>query len=345
MSKVTTTKQTMAPVRSRTPKPRSRQPKVAAERQTQSLSPFKNKDKRKTLPELPKYAKNEVLYVYINAIKSQPQLVETIGDFLDRDDAKATLYPNQASKERLGRLPNDWNRSKTKERISPSEEEAPIAAAYVEELKVKYWSTHRGHRMSDSDSEQDIETPPSSPKLEPATKTRTPKPRAKSVKPFQPEPPTFEHPKFNMTDPPTDTTFPHGFDSSELVDYDTIRRCNNIVAIDPRDPSTFPDGIIAWEDKDIKVQVQGTELLKDRVAVLVHVPSPEAAELVTTVKLEKKGNGLKINMCAQDPHFVENLGDIMEEVAEKAGTTLNDEKGIRFAAGVRKKMWLWFAIG
>jgi hypothetical protein len=65
-------------------------------------------------------------------------------------------------------------------------------------------------------------------------------------------------------DPPVNTPPPYGFSSSELgVDYGTILKCNNIVAIDPQDPATFPDGFIAWEDKDVKVDVKGTQILKD----------------------------------------------------------------------------------
>jgi hypothetical protein len=83
------------------------------------------------------------------------------------------------------------------------------------------------------------------------------------------------------------------------VDYETLLKCNSIVAIDPQDPATFPDGIIAWEDKDVKVEVKGTQILKDRVAVLVTMTSPEAATEVTDVKLERNGQGFTITTCSK----------------------------------------------
>jgi hypothetical protein len=270
---------------------------------------------------------DELLYVYCNALYSKPRLLPTIGPFLDQTPS---LYYDQASKRRLSKQIYDWSRSPL-ERTSPTDEEAPLAAAFVSTLKARYWQKHRGkdHMSDDEISELDIESPPNTPEklaTKKASKT-TKKPAAPAASsPFRPQPATFK------MDPPINTPAPYGFASSELgVDFETLLKCNNIVAIDPQDPATFPDGIIAWEDKDVKVEVKGTQILKDRVAVLVTMTSPEAATEVTDVKLERNGQGFTITTCSQDPHFVTNFDEIKEEVAAKAGANLDDPDGFRFA--------------
>lgn len=299
-------------------------------RQTQSLSPFALTDKRKTRQIIPDEVLNELLYVYVNALTTKPPLIGSIGPFLNETPS---LYPDRDTKTRLGKKISDWDRS-DKQRESPSDKDAPKAAAYVKRLKLQYWS-HRGHDdyMSDSGdvSDLDIESPPPTPKKLASTNKASTK-KKPPVRRFLPEPASF----IMAEDPPTDNSFAYGFSSSELgLDYDTIHRCNRIYALDPQDPSTFPNGYIAWEDR-IKVRVQGTDLLKDRVAVLIEMPSAAAATEVTTVKLEKSGHGFMISMCAQDPHFASEFEDIKEEVAAQAGATEDDPDGTLFADRVSK---------
>lgn len=301
-------------------------------RQTQSLSPFTTTDRRKTLPPLPQAVLDNLLYVYVNALTTDPPLIQSIGDFLN---SCPSLYPDQATKLRLQKKISDWDRS-PKERTSPSDQDAPEAAKFVKELRYRYWSQHRGHHMSDDDnSEYDIESLPASPEVAATKKASTSKKQQPAPQRFQPRPSSFTMP----SDPPTTTLPAYGFSNADIgIDFDTIRKCNSYFAIDPRDPSTLPDGILAWEDKGVKVEVQGTEILKDRVAVLVQLTSPEAANEVTLAKLEKNGQGLVLITCAQDPHFVKSFDDIKDEVADKAGETVDDPDGTTFADRVSETL-------
>lgn len=287
-----------------------------------SLSPvFTTVDKRKSKPDIPQWVLDELLYIYCHALSSTPRLLETIGPFLDKHPS---LYVDQPSKRRLGRKIDDWSRS-PQARTPPSDKQAPLAAAFVSDLKNRYWQ-HRGNDHM-SDDELDIESPPHTPEKLASTKkaSKTKKTAAPSA-PFRPDPATF------TMDPPVNNPPPYGFSSSELgVDYETILKCNSIVAINPQDPATFPDGLIAWEDKDVKVDVKGTQILKDRVAVLIAMTSPEAATEVTEVKLERNGQGFVMTTCSQDHHFVSNFDEIKEEVAAKAGANVDDPDGARFA--------------
>lgn len=310
---------------STSPKPTSRGQRL----QCLSLSPaFITVDKRKSKPDIPQQVLDELLYVYCNALYSTPRLLTTIGPFLDQTPS---LYFDQASKRRLGKQIYDWSRS-SQARTSPTNTQAPLAAAFVSNLKARYWQQYRGnnHMSDDEVSELDIESPPRTPEKLASTKKASKTTKKPAVppasSPFRPDPATF------TMDPPINNPTPYGFASSELgVDYETLLKCNSIVAINPQDPATFPDGIIAWEDKDVKVEVKGTQILKDRVAVLVTMTSPEAATEVTDVKLERNGQGFTITTCSQDPHFVSNFDEIKEEVAAKAGANLDDPDGSRFA--------------
>ena len=189
--------------------------------------------------------------------------------------------------------------------------------------------------MSDDEfSELDIDSPPPTPeKLASTKKASTKTKKAAPLQRFQPDPASFK------MDPPFHNPPAFGFSSSELgVNYETILKCNHIFAINPEDPDTFPNGIIAWEDKDVKVTVKGTEILKDRVAILIKMPSPEAASEVTIVKLKKSGQGFVMITCAQDPHFVSSFDEIKDEVAAKAGASVDDPKGSRFADKVNENI-------
>ncbi len=63
----------------------------------------------------------------------------------------------------------------------------------------------------------------------------------------------------------------------------------------------------------------------------MEMPSPEAATEVTMVKLKKSGQGFVMITCAQDPHFVSSFDEIKDEVAAKAGASIDDPKGSCFA--------------
>lgn len=299
-----------------------------------SLSPvpsFTTIDNRKTLPDIPKSVLDELLYFYCHALTSKPPLLKTIGPFLD---SNPSLYVDQESKKRLRHKISDWDRS-TKIRTPPSAQDAPLAASFVSQLKIRYWSEFRNNHMSDDEfSELDIDSPPPTPeKLASTKKASTKTKKAAPLQRFQPDPASFK------MDPPFHNPPAFGFSSSELgVDYETILKCNRIFAISPEDPDTFPNGIIAWEDKDVKVTVKGTEILKDRVAILIEMPSPEAATEVTMVKLEKSGQGFVMITCAQDPHFVSSFDEIKDEVAAKAGASVDDPKGSRFADKVNENI-------
>lgn len=305
---------------SSSPTPTACSPKLTL-RQKRLQTPLS--DKRKTLVDLPQEVLDELLYVYVHGLTTDPPLIESIGPFLDE---YPSLYPDQVTKTRLRKKVSDWDRSRVS-RNPPSEQQAPRAAAFVKHLKQLHWSKHRrDDSMSDDDSEFGIDSPPPTPeKLANPNKKKTP---PAASRPFQPDPATFKI----MADPPIETVPGYGFSLAELgVNYDTVFKCNHIVAIDPRDPTTLPDGYLAWEDKGVKVNVKGTEILKDRVAILVQVTSPESANEVTMAKLEKNGQGLVLLTCAQDPNFVKSFDEVKDEVADKAGQTIDDPSGVRFA--------------
>jgi len=99
------------------------------------LSPvFTTVDKRKSKPDIPQWVLDELLYIYCHALSSTPRLLETIGPFLDKHPS---LYVDQPSKRRLGRKIDDWSRS-PQARTPPSDKQAPLAAAFVSDLKNRY---------------------------------------------------------------------------------------------------------------------------------------------------------------------------------------------------------------
>jgi hypothetical protein len=49
-----------------------------------------------------------ILYVYVQALHSNPPLISSIGAFPDKYH---NLYPEYETKRRLAKLPSDWDRS------------------------------------------------------------------------------------------------------------------------------------------------------------------------------------------------------------------------------------------
>ena len=312
--------------------------KTPKRKQNKSPVPFKSPpatDGRRKKEPLPEKSVKNLQFVYVNAIKSDPPLVASIGKFLDKNE---TLWPDKDTKRRLGKLPSYWNKGGPY--ISPLPHEAKEGAEYVQSLKHRIWTESNHRRMSEAESSSGESDYESTSSLKPEIYTTTTRKAKKASDPpqqiqqFKPVQATFTM-SSSGSDPPATVKKSYGFSIDELG-ISGLRHLstslNQIVFVNPEDPKSSPKGFASWED-EVLVKENRAELWIKRVAVLVILDSPESAEIVAScnAKLEKDGYGFSFEVPHQDPNFVKSFEEIVEIVAKKSSKTLKDPDGTLFS--------------
>lgn len=291
-------------------------------------------DGRRTLTPIEREVELNLLYVYVNALRSDPPLLKTIGPFLDDHPQ---LYADAFEKTRLGKQVHNWDRNP--HRQSPSDTDAKLAAAYIKKLQhQRYFQQAR--RMSAEDDTSSVNSavteeifPHDDPPAKPPKVTTSKSKKAPTA--FKPAAASFN----NMSaDPPTVPTDPWGFDVNELKLNDLFADSGQqIVPINPEDPASLPPGYFAFEGMVLVPDKGGTKVRVKKTAVLAVMPSPEAAKIVAAKvpKLKKNGQGFAFEMPHHDPNFVRQFDEVVATVASKTAKTEQDPDGTVFTSQVR----------
>lgn len=121
-----------------------------------------------------------------------------------------------------------------------------------------------------------------------------------------------------MSDPPSSKPDISG------LNYEQAKMYQNVIALDPEDPSIHPPGIECFIVRDVNVMgVRNKEISVDKLVVLISATSEDTADLASGIgAISFDGTAFTLNLVKQDGARVEKHDDFCSEVAvatESAG--------------------------